>query len=75
MYPGQLLELYNCMVFIMHEIRTFLPQGTKGVNELSLEMALCSYFFAGAQNHFIEGMRIDDKKMLSLFNNEICVVL
>ena len=33
MYLGQLLALYNCMVFIMHEIRTFRPQDTKSVNE------------------------------------------
>ena len=33
MYRGQLLVLYNCMIFVMREIRTFLRQYKKSVNE------------------------------------------
>jgi len=33
MYGGQLLALCNFMIFVMHEIRTFLRQYTKSVNE------------------------------------------
>jgi hypothetical protein len=56
MYGGQLLALYNCMMFVMHEIRTFLRQYTKSVNEHRFRDDFMLILFAGAQNYFIEGV-------------------
>jgi len=53
---GQLLALYNCMIFVVHEIRTFLRQYTKRVNEHQFGDCFMLVFFAGTWNHFIEGI-------------------